>query len=84
VAGLADPQGQSPTVHMQVLLDITNIYYSLNLCQLRLQNATNMAGVAGTIAAVAAGSASPVGFIVGPIIGGALFAKWVYDTYRAT
>ena len=45
---------------------------------------TNIAGAAGAMTAVAAGSANPVGFIVGPIIAGAVFAKWVYDFYRAT
>jgi len=47
-----------------------------------VQNTTNIAGVAaGTIAAIAAGSANSLGFIVGPIIAGAVFAKWVYDIY---
>ena len=50
----------------------------------RIQNTANIAGAAGAITAIAAGSANPVGFIVGPIIAGAVFAKWVYDIYRAT
>jgi hypothetical protein len=50
----------------------------------RIQNTTNVAGAAGAIPAIAAGSANPVGFIVGPIIAGAVFTKWVYDIYRAT
>ena len=56
----------------------------LTLCQSRIQNTTNMAGAAGAITAIAVGSANPVGFIVGPIIAGAVFAKWVYDIYKAT
>lgn len=55
------------------------------LCQPRIQNTRNFAGAAGAIATVvAAGTANPVGFIVGPIVVGAVFAKWVYDVYRAT
>ena len=50
----------------------------------RIQNTTNIAGAAGAIAAIAAGSANLVGFIVRPIIAGAVFAKWVYDIYKAT
>jgi hypothetical protein len=69
-------------------LGVFGIYYSLAhlfaFCQPRVQNTTNIAGVAGAITAIAAGSANPVGFIVGPIIAGAVFAKWVYDIYRAT
>lgn len=61
-----------------------SILRSLTLCQSRIQNTTNMAGAAGAITAIAVGSANPVGFIVGPIIAGAVFAKWVYDIYKAT
>lgn len=35
------------------------------------------------IVAVAMGAANPLGFIVGPIIGAAVFANWVHDIYRA-
>jgi ABC-type multidrug transport system fused ATPase/permease subunit len=49
-----------------------------------MQNTANIAGAAGAITAIAAGTANPVGFIVGPIIAGAVFAKWAYDVYRAT
>jgi len=54
------------------------------LCQPRIQNTTNIAGAAGAITVIAAGAANPVGFIVGPIVAGVVFAKWVYDVYRAT
>ena len=52
--------------------------------QSRIQNTTNVAGAATAIAVIAAGAANPVGFIVGPIVGVAVFAKWVYDVYKAT
>ena len=61
-----------------------SIICSLTLYQSRIRNAANLSGAAGAITAIAAGSANPVGFIVGPIIAGAVFAKWVYDVYRAT
>jgi len=61
------------------------IYHSLaHFVPPRIQSTTNVAGAAGAITAKAAGPANPVGFIVGPIIAGAVFAKWVYDIYRAT
>jgi hypothetical protein len=47
----------------------------------RIQNTTNSAGAADAIATIAAGSANPVGFIVGPIIAGGVFAEWVYGIY---
>lgn len=65
VAGLAEPQGPSPTARI-------------------LPNITSIAGAAGAIFALGVGSANPAGFIVGPIVAGAVFAKWVYDIYSAT
>jgi hypothetical protein len=42
----------------------------------RIQNTTTIAGAAGAITAIAAGSANPeVGFVVRPLIAGAVFAK---------
>jgi hypothetical protein len=53
------------------------IYHSLaHFVPPGIQNASNIASAAGAIAAIAAGSANPVGFIVGSIIAGAVFAKW--------
>ena len=53
--------------------------------QPRIQNSTNLAeAAASAIAFIAAGAANPVGFIVGPIVGVVVFAKWVYDVYKAT
>ena len=52
--------------------------------QRRIQNTTNVAGAATALAVMAAGAANPVGLIVGPIVGAAVFAKWVYDVYKAT
>jgi len=40
-----------------------------------IQNTTNIAGAAGTITAIAAGSVNSLGFIIGPIIARAVFAK---------
>ena len=54
------------------------------LCPPRVQNTTNIAGAAAAVATIAAGAANPVGFIVGPIVIGVVFAKWVYDVYKAT
>ena len=54
------------------------------LPQPRIQNTTSVAGAATAIAVIAAGVANPVGFIVGPIVGAVVFAKWVYDVYKAT
>ena len=44
----------------------------------------NIAGAVGACTAIAAGSANPVGFVVGPIVAVAVFAKWVYDVYQRT
>ena len=64
----------------------SSYYLFAHFCpaQPRIQNTTNVAGAATAIAVIAAGAANPVGFIVGPIVGVAVFAKWVYDVYKAT
>lgn len=54
------------------------------MCQPRIGNTTKIAGAAGAIFAIAAGAANPVAPIAVPIIAGAVFAKWVYDVYKAT
>jgi len=83
VADLADPQGPSPSDHMYVPVGIILFVPSI-FPQTRIQNTTNVAGAATAIAVIAAGAANPVGFIVGPIVGAVVFAKWVYDVYKTT
>jgi hypothetical protein len=70
-----------------VLLGIIGIFQFFThpfLCQPRIGNTTKIAGAAGAIFAIAAGAANPVAPIAVPIIAGAVFAKWVYDVYKAT
>jgi hypothetical protein len=60
------------------------IYTCLEGDSHRIQNTAYIAGAAGAITAIAAGSANPAGFFVLPLVAGAVFAKGVYNIYRAT
>ena len=85
VADLADPERPSPNDNMYVSLDIISDYYSLaHLVQPRLPNTTKIAGAAGAITTLAVAASNPVAAITIPIVAGVVFAKWVYDVYKAT
>jgi hypothetical protein len=68
-----------------VPLGIISDYYSLaHLVKPRIPNTTKIAGVAGAITALVGAAANPVAAITVPIVAGVVFAKWVYDVYKAT